>query len=126
MVTDRLSDFVTRVRNAYLAGLPSLSVPSTKMIEQVARVLVETKYLASAVKEEGNLQITLRYSGKTPAITGIERVSRPGARIYRGVDNLPKVLGGLGINILTTPKGVISDKQAKKINAGGEVIVKVW
>lgn len=109
-----------------MAKMKVFEVPTTKNIEAVSKVLVKTGYLASAKKQENKMILELKYDGKDPVITGIERVSKPGARIYKGVNELPKVLGGYGINILTTPKGILSDKEAKKLNVGGEVIAKVW
>ncbi len=126
MVSDRLSDFVTRVRNGYRAGLETIEVPLTKTVEKISQVLAEEGYL-NGVKKEGNkLVLTLKYNGREPGITGIKRVSKPGARIYSGVKNFPKVLGGLGLNILTTPKGILSEIKAKKLNTGGEIIAQVW
>jgi small subunit ribosomal protein S8 len=126
MVSDHLSDFVTRIRNGYSAKLEKIEVPVTKTVEQVAKVLVEENYLKAAVKEDKKMTITLKYAGQEPAITGIKMVSKPGARVYASVKNFPKVVGGLGINILTTPKGIVSEIKAKKLNAGGEIIAQVW
>lgn len=126
MVNDRLSDFITRIRNGYRAKLETIDVPVTKTVERVARVLAEEGYLTTVKKEAGKLTINLKYLGREPVITGIRRVSKPGARIYTGVRNFPKVVGGLGINILTTPKGILSEIKAKKLNTGGEIIAQVW
>jgi len=126
MVRDHLSDFITRIRNGYGAKLETIDIPTTKTIEQVAKVLVDEGYLTGVKKNEGKLTITLKYTGREPVITGIKRVSKPGARVYTGVKNFPKVVGGLGINILTTPKGILSEIKAKKLNAGGEIIAQVW
>jgi small subunit ribosomal protein S8 len=126
MVSDHLSDLITRIRNGYSAKLETIEVPLTKTVEQVAKVLADEGYLESVKKEKNVLTITLKYAGRDPVITGIKRVSKPGARIYASVKNFPKVVGGLGINILTTPKGVISEIKAKKLNTGGEIIAQVW
>ena len=126
MVSDRLSDLVTRIRNGYSAKLETIEVPVTKTVEQVAKVLADEGYLEKVVKEKNTLILTLKYAGRDPVITGIKRVSKPGARIYTSVKNFPKVVGGLGINILTTPKGIISEIKAKKLNTGGEIIAQVW
>jgi len=126
MVSDRLSDFVTRVRNGYSAKLEIIEVPVTKTVEQVARVLADEGYLETVKREKMKLIITLKYAGRDPVITGIKRVSKPGARIYTSVKNFPRVVGGLGINILTTPKGILSEIKAKKLNTGGEIIAQVW
>jgi small subunit ribosomal protein S8 len=126
MVNDRLSDFVTRIRNGYQAKLETIEVPTTRTVEQTARVLADEGYLTAVKKEDKKLIITLKYTGKEPIITGIRRVSKPGARIYASVKNFPKVVGGLGINILTTPKGILSEIKARKLNTGGEIIAQVW
>ncbi len=126
MVNDWLSDFVVRIKNGYRSGAKSVETPATKMITGVAKVLVEEGYLKSVKTEKNILTAELKYDKKEPAITGIARVSKPGVRIYSGIKNLPRVLGGLGINILSTPKGILSEKKAKKLNTGGEVIAKVW
>ncbi len=126
MVNDQLSDFVTRVRNGYRANLETMETPTTKAIEKVAKVLLDEGYLKGVKKDGQKLILTLKYEGKDPAISGIKRVSKPGARIYSSIKALPRVLGGWGISILTTPKGIMSGKQAKKLNTGGEVIAQVW
>jgi small subunit ribosomal protein S8 len=126
MVNDHLSDFITRIRNGYRASMSTMETTSTKTVEKVAKVLVEEGYLESLKKEGGKLHLTLKYKGKEPALTGITRVSKPGARIYSRIKRLPKVLGGWGISILTTPKGIMSSRQAKKLNTGGEIIAQVW
>lgn len=126
MVNDHLSDLVTRIRNGYQAKLETIEVPVTRTGEQTARVLAEEGYLTSVKKEGKKMVITLKYTGREPIITGIKRVSKPGARIYASVKNFPKVVGGLGINILTTPKGILSEIKARKLNTGGEIIAQVW
>lgn len=128
MVNDHLSDFVTRIRNGYMAGLSELAVPQTRAVFEVARVLQESGYIEKAEKISGTRQllVRLKYKGKKPALTGIKRVSKPGARIYTGSQKIPRIFGGLGINILSTPSGIMADKQAKKLNTGGEIIASVW
>lgn len=126
MVTDRLSDFLTRIRNGYSAGASEVEVPSTKMIAGVAKILVETGYVKGIKVKENRILIELKYQGKSPAISGVSRVSKPGARIYCGAKKFPRVLGGLGMNIVTTPEGIMTDKQARKLNMGGEIIARVW
>jgi small subunit ribosomal protein S8 len=126
MVNDHLSDFITRIRNGYRAGLPEISVPYTKAVFGVASVLEKEKYVEKVEKQAENLVIKLRYEGKRPAIMGVRRVSKPGLRVYSAVSNLPRVWGGLGKNIVSTTKGVVSERQAKKLNLGGEVICQVW
>jgi small subunit ribosomal protein S8 len=126
MVNDHLSDFVTRIRNGYLAGAKIVEAPNTRAVEAVAKVLAEEGYVEKVEKKDNIISTYLKYSGKEPVIMGIRRVSRPGARIYSGSRKLPRVWGGLGINILSTPKGVISEKKARKLHAGGEIICQVW
>lgn len=126
MVSDHLSDFITRIRNGYRAQADELLVPTTKTVEAVAGVLVKEGYIKSVEKLENVLKITLKYQGQEPVIMGIKRVSKPGARIYSGVGDLPRVWGGLGINIISTHKGIISEREAKKLHTGGEVICQVW
>jgi small subunit ribosomal protein S8 len=129
MVADHLSDFVTRVRNGYRAKLLSIEVPNTRVVKEVAGVLVKTGYLEKAEinkDDKTSLSIGLKYENRKPAITGIRRVSKPGVRIYTGIKDIPKVWGHLGINILSTNKGVVSGKEARKLKAGGEIICQVW
>ncbi|TSC86785.1 MAG: small subunit ribosomal protein S8 [Microgenomates group bacterium Gr01-1014_16] len=126
MVNDHLSDFVTRIRNGYRAKLDEVDVPKTNLVQRVAEVLAELGYIEKVKAEDRTLKVGLKYKNKEPAMTGIRRVSKPGARIYSSVARIPKVLGGLGINILTTPKGVMSDKKARKLQTGGEIICRVW
>jgi small subunit ribosomal protein S8 len=126
MVNDHLSDMVARVKNGYRAGLKVVEVPTTKSVAEVLRVLAEEGYVAKVEKENDLLTVTLKYNSKEPAIMGMRMVSKPGVRIYTGSSNMPKVWGGLGINILSTPKGIMSGKKARKIKAGGEIICQVW
>ena len=126
MVNDPVSDLVIRIKNGYRANLSEVRSPWSTMRERVAKVLQENKFIEKITREEDELVIALKYNGKVPVLTDIRRVSKPGVRIYTKVKKLPRVLGGLGINILSTPKGVMSDKQAKKLNVGGEIIAQVW
>lgn len=126
MVNDPLSDFIARIKNGYRAGAREIRLPWSRIKEDVARVLMEQKLVEKYEKKENELVIVLRYDGKTPALTDIRRVSKPGVRIYSGVKRLPRVLGGLGINILSTPAGIMADKQAKKLHVGGEIIAQAW
>lgn len=121
-----MSDFITRIRNGYRARLTGVDMPVTKLVVRVAEELSEAGYVGKTKVEDGVLNVELKYKGKEPAITGIRRVSKPGARIYCGISGIPKVLGGLGINILTTPRGVMAEKKAKKAKVGGEIICQVW
>lgn len=127
MVNDHLSDFITRIRNAYHASLVKIEVPATNMVESVAKVLVSEKYLEGCERVGKTLAIKLRYQkSKQPVLLGIRRVSKPGARRYESIKDVSTVWEGVGINILSTPKGVMSDKTARKLKVGGEVLAQVW
>lgn len=127
MVTDPIADFLTRIRNANMAKHKLLEVPSSKMKLEIARILFEKGYIANYKLEESEkptLKIALKYhpATKLPAIHSIVRVSKPGLRKYADTENLPRVMNGLGIAILSTSKGLMTDKEARKENVGGEVI----
>ena len=120
-----------RVRNAMAARHPKVDVPASKLKTEIARILKEEGYIANfKVAEEGakkSIQIYLKYTpDNVPVISRIERVSRPGCRVYVGTKDIPRVLGGLGINILTTPRGVMTGRDARKEGVGGEVLCQVW
>lgn len=125
-MSDPIADMLTRIRNAQMAEKPAVTLPSSKLKEAIARVLKEEGYIEDyAVRREGGkseLDIRLKYYAGKPVIERIERVSKPGLRIYRGKDELPKVMNGLGIAIVSTPKGVMTDRQARNANVGGEVL----
>ncbi len=126
MVTDPISDLLIQIKNGYRGGLVEVNLPWSRTKQAVAEVLVSEGYLAKATQKDGQLQLVLKYAGKRPAVTDLRRVSKPGRRIYSPVRQLPRILGGIGMNILSTPKGVVSDKQAKKLNVGGEILAQVW
>ncbi len=131
MMTDPIADMLTRVRNATAARKASVDVPWSRHTEEIARVLVQEGYLGAAATIEAEprrvLRIDLRYDNqRRPVITGIRRVSRPSLRVYVGMDKIPAVRGGLGINVLSTPKGVLVDRDARREKVGGEVICTVW
>jgi small subunit ribosomal protein S8 len=132
-MTDPIADLLTRIRNAILAGHKVVEAPASNLKKEVARILFEKGYILSykVVEGEGTvntLKIALKYNPKTkkPAIKSIKRVSRPGLRQYVGVDEMPRVLNGLGVAILSTSKGLMTDKEAKKENIGGEVLCYVY
>jgi len=130
-LTDPVADFLARVRNAIHARHPKLDVPASKLKLELARILKEEGYIASfkGVEEEGRkiLRVYLKYGNNNEsAITNLNRISRPGCRVYVGRDEIPRLLGGLGINILTTPKGVMTGRQARKQGAGGGLLRGVW
>ncbi|KKS33258.1 MAG: 30S ribosomal protein S8 [Candidatus Amesbacteria bacterium GW2011_GWA2_42_12] len=126
MVNDYLSDLVIRIKNAYLSHATELVMPWTRTGEAVCIVLVQSGYLTSAKKTEDGLVLVLKYNKKSPALTNIRRISKPGRRVYTGIKTLPRVLGGLGMSILSTPKGVMSEKEARKLKVGGEILAQVW
>ena len=131
-MSDPIADMLTRIRNANTAKHDTVDVPSSKMKLAIADILVKEGYVAKyEIVEDGNfknIRITLKYGAdkNEKIITGMKRISKPGLRIYAGKDELPRVLGGLGIAILSTNQGVITDKQARKLHVGGEVLAFVW
>ena len=131
-MTDPIADYLTRVRNAYLAGKKIVEIPSSKMKVAITKILCEKGYILSYKVIEGTpcntIKIALKYHPQTKmaAIKKIERVSRPGLRKYTDVANMPRVLNGLGIAILSTSRGILSDKEAKELHVGGEVLCYVY
>lgn len=132
MVTDPISDFLTRVRNAQSAGHKVVEIPASNIKKEITKILFEQGYILNYKFEDnavqGNIKIALKYDKKTnkPAIKSITRVSKPGLRQYRKADKLPRVLSGLGIAIVSTSKGVMTNKKAKQENVGGEVLCYVY
>jgi len=128
-MSDPISDMLTRIRNAGRALLPAVELPHSRMKESVARILKSEGYVAD-VAVEGNvikkLKIRLKYQGKKNVIEGLKRVSRPGLRRYVGSTEIPRVLSGMGVSIVSTPEGVMTGAQAKKKNLGGELLCQVW
>jgi len=126
MMTDPISDMLTRIRNAQMCGKNAVSMPSSKLKAAIAQVLKDEGYIDGfAVRESGikrDIEINLKYYAGQPVIEKLERVSRPGLRIYRGVDEIPKVLNGLGIAIVSTSRGVMTDRKARSQGVGGEVL----
>ena len=132
VVSDPIADMLTRIRNANAAKHDTVDVPSSKMKLAIANILVDEGYIAKyELVDEGAFQtirITLKYGAdkNEKVISGLKRISKPGLRVYAGAEELPKVLGGLGIAIISTNKGVMTDKEARKQNVGGEVLAYVW
>ena len=129
--TDIIADMLTRIRNANAAKHDSVDVPASNMKKSIAQILVDEGYVKSfSVVDDGKqgiIRIQLKYgANKTQVIQGLRRVSKPGLRIYTGVEDMPQVMRGLGIAILSTSKGIMTDKQARKENIGGEVLAFVW
>jgi small subunit ribosomal protein S8 len=130
-MTDPVADMITRIRNGVRARLPKIDVPSSKLKVEIARILKDEGYIANfrQIEDErqGVLRIFLRYGpGWERVITDLQRVSKPGCRIYCGKGEIPRVYGGLGINILSTSRGVMTGRQAAKTGVGGEILCNVW
>jgi len=130
-MTDSIADYLTRIRNAARARHSKVDIPASGMIKEITRILLEEGYIRNytAVNEDKKeiVRVYLKYNkDRKSAITGLRRISRPGFRRYTKADNIPRVLNGLGIAILSTPKGILTDRQARRESVGGEVICFVW
>ncbi len=130
-ITDSIADLLTRIRNASSAKHETVDIPASNMKKAIMQILVDEGYVKSfTVIEDGKqgmIRATLKYGeGKTPVITGLRRVSKPGLRIYSSVEDMPKVLKGLGTAVVSTSKGVMTDRQARKENVGGEILAFIW
>ena len=126
VVNDPIADMLTRIRNAHGALHRETAMPKSRMKEALAGILKEEGYIAGYATEEKNLGITLKYVGGKPVIAGLKRVSKPGRRVYVGVDGIPKVQNGLGICILSTSQGVLAGETAKARGLGGELLCEIW
>ena len=131
-ITDTIADLLTRIRNASSAKHDTVDIPASNMKKAIVQILLDEGYIKSyqfieEKNNQGTLRVTLKYvDGKKPAISGLKRVSKPGLRIYTDVENMPRVLKGLGIAILSTSKGIMTDKKARQENVGGEVLAFIW
>ena len=130
-ITDSIADILTRIRNANTAKHPTVDVPASNMKKAITQILVDEGYIRSYQiiddGKQGIIRITLKYGeNKSQVITGLRRVSKPGLRIYSSCEDMPKVMKGLGIAIVSTSKGVMTDKKARELNVGGEVLAFVW
>ncbi|MBE9474872.1 MAG: 30S ribosomal protein S8 [Chloroflexi bacterium] len=135
-MTDPIADMLIRIRNAMVVGHPSVAMPSSKLKAEIARILKEEGFIAGFEVVDGDspvhkvLRLRLRYVGerrfRRPVITGLKRVSTPGRRVYTGKRDIPWVLSGMGVSILTTPKGVMTGQRARQLGVGGEILCKVW
>jgi small subunit ribosomal protein S8 len=130
-ITDPIADMLTRIRNASSSKHDSVTVPSSKIKLAIAKILNDEGYIAGYElvedDKQGTIKINLKYgANKTSVITGLKRVSKPGLRVYANKEELPKVLKGLGIAIISTSKGIMTDKEARKLNVGGEVLAFIW
>ena len=129
MMTDPIADMLTRIRNAVAVNKPEVVLPYSKIKHAIAKILVKEAYLDSAEKIEeklSQLRLVLKYSDKRPAITHIKRISKPGRRVYVNQESIPFVLNDLGIAVMSTSRGVMSNKQARRARVGGELICEVW
>jgi small subunit ribosomal protein S8 len=130
-MTDPVADMITRIRNGVRAKLPKVDIPSSRLKVEIARILKDEGYVSNFKKiedeKQGVLRVYLKYGpGMERVITDVQRVSRPGCRIYCGKDQIPRVYGGLGINILSTSRGVMTGKSAAREGVGGEILCNVW
>ncbi len=129
-MTDPIADLLIRIKNATMASHEEVVVPHSNMKEAIAKLLMETGYLAGVTRDENRphkpLLLKLKYTGRTPAVSQIKLLSTPGRRLYASVKDIPKTLGGFGITIVTTNQGIMTDKQARKANVGGELICQIW
>ena len=126
-LTDPIADMLTRIRNANSSKHETVDVPKSKVKKAIAEILLEEGYIKGYTEDDRNITITLKYVGnKQKVISGLKRISKPGLRVYAECENLPKVLNGLGIVLVSTSKGVMTDKKARELGIGGEVMAYVW
>ena len=130
-ITDTIADLLTRIRNASASRHDSVEIPASNMKKAIVQILLDEGYIKNySVKDDGKqgiIRVTLKYDeNKKSVITGLKRVSKPGLRIYSNVEDMPKVMKGLGIAIISTSKGIMTDRQARKENVGGEVLAFIW
>ncbi len=130
MLTDPIADYLTRIRNAIMRKYPTVEIPASNMKKAITEILKEEGYIEDyefiSDNKQGIIKITLKYENGVSVISGLKRISKPGLRQYSSVDKLPKVLNGLGIAIISTSKGVMTDAKARKENVGGEVLCYIW
>jgi len=130
MLTDPVADMLTRIRNAFRTKAEKVDIPASKMKVEIAKILKEEGFIKTYKilkdKRQGILRVNLKYVDNESVITGMKRVSKPGRRVYVGKKDIPKVMGGVGISILTTPRGVLSDKACRREGIGGEILCYVW
>ncbi|MBR1723735.1 MAG: 30S ribosomal protein S8 [Ruminococcus sp.] len=130
-ITDTIADLLTRIRNASTAKHTTVDIPASNMKKSITQILLDEGYIKDFKViddgKQGIIRVTLKYDeNRNPVISGLKRVSKPGLRIYAGCEDLPKVMRGLGVAIISTSKGVITDKKARELNVGGEVLAYVW
>ena len=129
-MSDVIADMLTRIRNASNAKHKTVDIPASNMKKSIADILVEEGYVSGyeVIEDgkQGTIRVTLKYVGKSKVIRGLKRVSKPGLRIYAGYEDMPQVMNGLGIAIVSTSKGIMTDKKARELHVGGEVLAFVW
>lgn len=125
-MVDPIADTLIRIKNGYMVRKPVILVRYSKVILTICHILVKEGFLESCDHKEKDIEVKLKYQDKIPVLKDVKRISKPGLRVYKGKSNLPKVLGGLGIAIISTPKGIMTDKQARKNGLGGEIMAEVW
>jgi small subunit ribosomal protein S8 len=129
-LSDPIADFLTRLRNAANSHRSDVSAPYSKIKEEIARILKQEGYIVdfeiSSETKPAQIKVTMKFVNRTPALSGLKRISKPGLRKYVGSTDIPRVLGGMGVSILSTSKGIITGREAKKQNVGGELVALVW
>jgi len=123
---DPIGDALIRIKNGYSVGKTTVSLKFSKLILKLTKLLEKEGYLSEVAQKEREIIVTLKYNSRVPVLTDVKRVSKPSLRVYKGVKDLPRVLNGLGIAVISTPKGLMTDKQARKLKIGGEVLALVW
>ncbi len=130
MLTDPIADMLTRIRNGNLIKAEKVDIPASRMKLEIAKILKEEGFIRAYKilkdKKQGILRISLKYMDNNSVISGLKRISKPGRRVYTGYQNVPEVMGGFGITILSTPKGIVTDSYCKKEKVGGEVLCYIW
>ncbi len=125
-MSDPIADALIRIKNGYTVGKPTVTVKFSKLILELTKLLQKEGYIEKSEQDNREIMVTLKYEARKPALTNVKRVSKPSLRVYKSVKALPRVLNGLGIAVISTPKGMMTDTQARKQNVGGEVLALVW
>ncbi len=126
MITDSIGDLLIRIKNGYLANKREVNAPYSKIVMAISELLLNEGFVTKVDKKDNQVSIVLRYENHAPILTDVKRISKPGLRVYSGSKKLPIVLNGLGIAIISTPKGLMTDRKARKEGLGGEVLAFVW
>lgn len=126
VISDPVADALIRIKNGYLSSKTEVNVRYSKLILALCQLLVKNNYIESCQFKDREIVVKLKYIDRNPTLTDVRRVSKPGLRIYKGAKSLPRVLGGLGIAVISTPKGLMTEKEARKQNLGGEVLAEIW